>query len=110
MDVAHPTNLARAIRGRLSRYAMTAIPIIVTDKLTAAAQRLHQTILSVRARDPAATGPPAIQVVLGRSGLSSGQDSTGPNGETVLVLPVAARDQWRRVELFRHQPRRVTSG
>lgn len=62
-----------------------------SDQLSAAAQSLHQTILSVRAREPAATGPPAIQAVLGRSGLGSGQGSTGPNGETVLVLPVTAR-------------------
>jgi hypothetical protein len=84
MDVAHPTDLARAMRGRLSRYAMTAIPTIATMRFVSTAGR-QLTWPSLMANAP------RWQAVLGRSGLSSGQGSMGPNGETVLVLPVAAR-------------------
>ena len=61
------------------------------EKVSALAQDVHQTILSVRARNPALTGAPAIEAGIGNTKIYAGRGTIGPNKETVWVLPVAAR-------------------
>jgi len=62
-----------------------------SETVSALAERVHQTILSVRAREPALTGASAIEAGIGNTKIYAGRGSTGPNKETVWVLPVTAR-------------------